>query len=194
MSQTEKRCGVDLGLTDEEKTALLQIARAAIENTCRGNPVPVVQPTTDKLKEMRGAFVSIHKKGMLRGCIGNLEASGPLAKCVEEMAKAAAFRDPRFRPVTEEELPDLELEISVLTPFSELKDPTEIRIGIHGLLIRKGHMSGLLLPQVASDRGWDAITFLQETCRKAGLHADAWKHKDAKIYVFSADVFPETAA
>ena len=136
--------------------------------------------------------MSIHKKGMLRGCIGTLEASSPLWKCVEDMAQAAAFRDPRFRPVTEEELPYMDVEISVLTPFCEVEDPAAIQVGLHGLLIRKGYMSGLLLPQVASERNWDCITFLQETCRKAGLPADAWKDEDTKIYVFSADVFPAT--
>ncbi len=190
MSPREKKCGVDLGLTDDEKAELLRIARSAIESKCQGRPLPECIPSTEKLKELRGAFVCVHKKGMLRGCIGTLEATSPLCKCVEEMAQAAAFRDPRFRPVTEEELPYLDVEISVLTPFSEVEDPADIQVGLHGLLIRKGYLSGLLLPQVASERNWDCITFLQETCRKAGLPADAWKDKDTKIYVFSADVFP----
>jgi AmmeMemoRadiSam system protein A len=190
MSPREKKCGVDLGLTDEEKAELLRIARSAIENKCQGRPLAGCAPSTEKLKEFRGVFVSIHKKGMLRGCIGTLEASSPLCTCVQEMAQAAAFRDPRFRPVTEEELPYLDVEISVLTPFSEVEDPAHIKVGLHGLLIRKGYLSGLLLPQVASERNWDCMTFLQETCRKAGLPADAWKDKDTKIYVFSADVFP----
>jgi AmmeMemoRadiSam system protein A len=105
------------------------------------------------------------------------------------MAQAAAFRDPRFRPVEEEELPLLDLEISVLTPFEEIDDPEQIQVGLHGILIRKGYISGLLLPQVATERNWDRMTFLEEACRKAGLPRNAWKDPDTKIYVFSADVF-----
>ncbi len=105
------------------------------------------------------------------------------------MAIAAALHDTRFMPVTADELPYIDLEISVLTPFQEISSPEEITVGIHGLLISKGNRSGLLLPQVASERGWDRITFLEETCRKAGLPKDAWKEEDTRIYVFSADVF-----
>jgi AmmeMemoRadiSam system protein A len=190
MPSKQTKCGVDLGLTDAEKSELLRIAREAIVCRCQGKPVAECVPSTETLKELRGAFVSLHKKGMLRGCIGTLEARSPLWKCVEEMAQAAAFRDPRFRPVTADELPHLDLEISVLTPFTEIEDPEEIQVGLHGLLIRKGSQGGLLLPQVAAERDWDRITFLQETCRKAGLHPDAWKEKDTTICVFSADVFP----
>ena len=191
MLSKEKKCGVDLGLTDSEKNELLRIARVAIESKCFGKPRAESIPSTEKLKELRGAFVSLHKKGMLRGCIGTLEPRSPLWKSVEEMAQAAAFRDPRFRPVTEDELPYLDVEISVLTPFTEVEDTEDIQVGLHGLLIRRGHQAGLLLPQVAAERNWDRLTFLQETCRKAGLAPDTWKDKDTKIYVFSADVFPE---
>jgi AmmeMemoRadiSam system protein A len=189
MSPKTKDVGVDLGLTDEEKQELHRIARAVIESRCRGKSLPGVSPSTEKLAEGRGAFVCIYKQGMLRGCIGSLDASDPLYKTVEEMAQAAAFRDPRFRPVTEEELPYLNLEISVLTPLEEVNNPEDVEVGRHGIMIRKGMLSGLLLPQVASERNWNRITFLEETCRKAGLPRDAWKDKDAKIYVFSADVF-----
>jgi AmmeMemoRadiSam system protein A len=189
MAGGKKAVGVDLGLTDEEKGELLRIARTVIEKRARGEKSPTFSPTTDKLKEERGAFISIYKKGMLRGCIGLLEPSQPLLDTVVEMAQAAAFQDPRFRPVTEDELPYLDLEISVLTPMEETKDLEQIKIGVHGLLIKKGYHSGLLLPQVATERDWDRITFLRETCRKAGLPQNAWKDPDTKIYVFSADVF-----
>ena len=106
-----------------------------------------------------------------------------------EMAQAAAFRDPRFRAVTEDELPYLDIEISVLTPLRQIESPEEVQVGLHGIMIRKGFLSGLLLPQVATERNWDRTTFLQETCRKAGLSPDAWMDDDAEIYVFSADVF-----
>jgi AmmeMemoRadiSam system protein A len=189
MASERARVGVDLGLTDEEKQELRRIARTSIESQSRGEPLPSFSPTTEKLKEGRGAFVCIYKQGMLRGCIGSLDASDPLYKTVEEMAQAAAFRDPRFRPVSEDELPYLDMEISVLTPLKEVQDPEEIEVGKHGIMMRRGVLSGLLLPQVATERNWDRRTFLQETCRKAGLPRDAWKDKETKIYVFSADVF-----
>jgi AmmeMemoRadiSam system protein A len=191
MSPKKKECGVDLGLSDEEKAELIRIARGAIECVCYGKKVPSATPTTEKLKEPWGAFVTIYQKGMLRGCIGCLQTSDPLCQTVSEMAQAAASRDPRFRPVTEDELQHLNLEVSVLTPFEEIKDAEEIKVGIHGILIRKGYLSGILLPQVAAERNWDRMTFLRETCRKAGLPADAWKDKDTQIFIFSADVFQE---
>jgi AmmeMemoRadiSam system protein A len=189
MSPKKKDCGVDLGLTDHEKAELLTIARCAIECRCQGKPLPKLSPASGRLQECRGAFVSIHKKGMLRGCIGCLDTKNPLCTTIEEMAQAAAFRDPRFVPVDQEELPHLDLEISVLTPFEEIDDPEKIQVGLHGILVRKGYISGLLLPQVATERNWDRLTFLEETCRKAGLPKNAWKDTDTRIYVFSADVF-----
>ncbi len=110
-------------------------------------------------------------------------------KTVAKMAEAAAFRDPRFQPLRADELPWLELEISILTPLEQIEDVERIRVGLHGLMIVKGSRSGLLLPQVAAERDWDVKTFLEETCRKAGLPRDAWKDKESAIYVFSADVF-----
>jgi AmmeMemoRadiSam system protein A len=189
MSPGKKDVGVDLGLSEQEKSELHRIARTVIEQRAKGKPVPSSAPLTEKLSEGRGAFVCVYKQGMLRGCIGSLEPSEPLHKTVEEMAQAAAFRDPRFRPVGEDELPYLDLEISVLTPLQQIDDPEEVQVGLHGIMIRKGAFSGLLLPQVATERNWDRVTFLEETCRKAGLPRHAWKDKDTKIYVFSADVF-----
>jgi AmmeMemoRadiSam system protein A len=183
-----KSVGVDLGLSRDEKEELRRIAREAIAKKLRGDS-SLASPSSEKLKAAQGAFVSLHKRGMLRGCIGTLQTNAPLYKTVEEMAKAAAFEDPRFSPLTEEELAFIDLEISVLTPFEEIKDPEQIQVGLHGLLIRRGSSSGLLLPQVAADRKWNRQTFLEETCRKAGLPKDAWRDPDAKVYVFSADVF-----
>jgi AmmeMemoRadiSam system protein A len=105
------------------------------------------------------------------------------------MAEAAAFDDPRFPPVTKEELKDLSIEISVLTPFKQITDVSEIEVGKHGIYMERGFYSGLLLPQVATEYGWDRETFLEQTCRKAGLPPDAWKEKNTKIYIFSADIF-----
>jgi AmmeMemoRadiSam system protein B/AmmeMemoRadiSam system protein A len=185
----EKKVGVDLGLTEEEKKTLHHIAKTVIENKARGQAVPEFKIESPILKENRGAFVTIHRRGQLRGCIGYIEGHGPLYKTIEEMAEAAAFRDPRFTPVKEKELPELELEVSVLTPLKRIKDVNEIQVGKHGIYIKKGWYSGLLLPQVATEYGWDRLTFLEHTCQKAGLPSNAWKEKDAEIYIFSADIF-----
>ena len=185
----EKKVGVDLGLNAEEKRQLHEIAKAVIENRAKGKPVPEFKVDAPILKENRGAFVTIQKKGQLRGCIGYIEGRGPLHKTIEEMAEAAAFRDPRFTPVKEKELPDLEIEISVLTPLQKITDVDEIEVGKHGIYIKKGWNSGLLLPQVATDYGWDRLTFLEHTCQKAGLPQNAWKERNTEIYIFSADIF-----
>lgn len=105
------------------------------------------------------------------------------------MAVAAAFEDPRFRPVTAAEMKDLEMEISVLSPLARIEDPEKIAVGTHGIYLRKGGRSGLLLPQVATEYGWDRKTFLQQTCRKAGLPEDAWQDEDIEIYIYSAEIF-----
>lgn len=118
-----------------------------------------------------------------------IEGFGPLFQTVKEMAVQAAFADPRFPPLTPDELSELDLEISVLTPLERIKDPSRIEIGKHGLLIRKKSYSGLLLPQVATDHGWDRQQFLEWTCRKASLPPRAWQDPDTEIFVFSADIF-----
>jgi MEMO1 family protein len=183
------RVGVDLGLNAEEKKTLHDIAHTVIWNKVSGKAVPEFHVESERLKELRGAFVTITKKGSLRGCIGHIRGLKPLYKTVEEMAAAAAFDDPRFPPVTKNELKDLSIEISVLTPFKEITDVNEIEVGKHGIYMERGYYSGLLLPQVATEYGWDRNTFLEHTCRKAGLPPDAWKEKDTKIYIFSADIF-----
>ena len=184
-----QRVGVDLGLTPDEKAELLKIARDVVECYCRGEklPKPVVESST--LNEPRGAFVTLHKDGKLRGCIGHIRAQKPLIETIVEMAEAAAFQDPRFPPVTSEELGQLEYEISVLTPLRRIKNVEEIQVGIHGIYMKRGVSSGLLLPQVATEWGWDRSTFLEHTCTKAGLPENAWKDKKTEIYIFSADVF-----
>jgi AmmeMemoRadiSam system protein A len=187
----EKRgAGVDMGLTNDEKQALLRIARASIEAELGGTKPPAAKGQ-GTLGEKRGAFVCLKKRNHLRGCIGFIEAKTPLAKTVEEMSVAAAFRDPRFPPLKKEELKEVQLEISVLTPLRRIDDTGEIEVGTHGLYIRKGGCAGLLLPQVATEYGWDRGTFLKETCRKAGLGPDAWRDPETEIYLFSADVFGE---
>jgi len=186
----DRKAATDLELTGEERQALLRIARESIEAGLKGEPPPAAGGK-GKLDEKRGAFVSLKKLGKLRGCIGMIEARKPLARTVEEMAAAAAFQDPRFPPLRKEELRDLRVEISVLTPLRRVADVGAIEIGTHGLYIRKGARAGLLLPQVATEWRWDRETFLRETCRKAGLPPDAWREPDTEIYLFSADVFGE---
>ena len=185
----KEKVGVDLGLNAEEKKTLHDIAHAVIWNMVAGKPVPAFTITSERLKELRGAFVTVTKRGNLRGCIGHIKGTKPLYQTVEEMAAAAAFDDPRFSPITKDELKDLEIEISVLTPFKQITDVKEIEVGKHGIYIQKGFYSGLLLPQVATEYKWDRDTFLEQTCRKAGLPSNAWKDKDTKIYIFSADIF-----
>jgi len=185
----EKKVGVDLGLNEADKKTLHHIAKTVIENKVKGKPVPEFRIESSILKENRGAFVTLQKRGQLRGCIGYIEGHGPLHNTIKEMAEAAAFRDPRFSPVKEKELPELDIEISVLTPLQRIKDVNEIQVGTHGIYIKKGWSSGLLLPQVATEYGWDRQTFLDHTCQKAGLPSSAWKEKDTEIYIFSADIF-----
>jgi len=184
-----KKPGISLGLTEEEKKTLRQIAYRSIERRLKGEKTPTGDAPTGALKEKRGAFVTLHKHGQLRGCIGSIQPTKPLHQTVEEMAAAAAFDDPRFESLTSKEFKDIELEISVLTPLERIRDVQEIEVGKHGLYIKKGFFSGLLLPQVATDYNWDGLTFLEETCRKAGLPRNAWKDKDTEIYLFSADIF-----
>jgi len=166
-----------------ERETLLRIARRAIEAHVRGEKSPEVSDTT-----LGGAFVSIHKHGELRGCIGHIEADRPLAQVVAQCAVAACTSDPRFPPVTAAELPEIDIELSILGPLEAISGADQIDIGRHGLLVAHGGRRGLLLPQVATEWKWDAETFLAQTCRKAGLSMDAWKH-GASIWRFQAEVF-----
>jgi AmmeMemoRadiSam system protein A len=180
-----------MALSEAEKKALLDVVRKTIEARLTGKSIPEFHLGSEVLKEKRGAFVTLKKHDHLRGCIGYIEARKPLYKTVGEMALAAAFDDPRFPPLKPDELKNVAVEISILSPLKQVKDVDEIEVGIHGLYITKGFHSGLLLPQVATEHGWDRLTFLQETCYKAGLQRDAWKEKDAKFYIFSAEVIGE---
>lgn len=141
------------------------------------------------LAEPRGVFVSLYLHGQLRGCVGFVFPTNPVYRAVAEAARAAAFEDTRFRPVTREEAPDLEIELSILSPPQPIA-AEEVEIGRHGLLISMHGRRGLLLPQVAKEHNWDRVTFLEQTCRKAGLPMDAWQ-KGARIEAFTAEVFGE---
>ncbi len=183
------KAGMDLGLTPEEKVLLHRIARESIEARCRREDPPRLEVNAARLKEPRGAFVTLKKNGELRGCIGHIVGDLPLDQTISEMAVAAAFHDPRFPSLTEDELKGLQVEISVLTPLKRIHSMEEIRVGTHGIYMKRGGRSGLLLPQVATEQGWDCSTFVESTCRKAGLPRDAWKDPETEIYVFSADIF-----
>jgi len=173
-----------LGPTD--RAALLGIARAALRHRLCAGPPPA-PPAGGPLAEPRGAFVTLRRGGVLRGCVGTFAPSGPLARVVAEMAVAAATQDPRFPPVEAEELDDLDVHVSVLSPLRPMKDPSEIAIGRDGILVRRGWHRGTLLPVVAVESGWDARTFLARTCLKAGLPPDAWQAPDAQVELFSAE-------
>ena len=177
-----------MSISEADKKRLLELARGSIRAHLKGESLPSLAGASPLLCESRGVFVSLHRQGRLRGCIGYLEAVKPLGQSVMEMAAAAAFHDPRFRPLGPEELADLEVEISVLTPMQLVDKVEKIEVGKHGLYIEKGRCRGLLLPQVAVEYRWDRTTFLEQTCSKAGLPPQAWKEPDTRIFTFT-DIF-----
>jgi AmmeMemoRadiSam system protein B/AmmeMemoRadiSam system protein A len=178
-------------LSLEDKRTLMDIARTTVQHAVKGERIPHFDVTSPDLLEDRGAFVTLHKHGQLRGCIGYIIGIKPLYQTVQEVAEAAALRDPRFPAVTPEELADLDYEISALSVPRTITDVNEIQVGVHGIIMRRGYHQGLLLPQVATEYGWDSKTFLEHTCMKAGLPTDAWQDEDTEIQIFSAEVFDE---
>jgi AmmeMemoRadiSam system protein A len=175
--------------SDADRRLLLRIAREAIVAHVSARPFPRVEPAV-VLERRGGAFVSIHRGGALRGCIGHVEATEPLGRVVHRCAIAACSTDPRFPPVTVPELTDLDLELSLLGPLEPVGATDDIEIGRHGLMVERGSQRGLLLPQVSVEWRWDRVRFLVETCRKAGLPADAWR-RGATLWKFEAEVFGE---
>lgn len=180
-------------LSPEQRATLLGIARQSIEAVLEGRrPQVEVSALDAELRRPSGAFVTLNERGgELRGCIGSIEAVVPLAQAVASSAVNAAFRDPRFYPVTREELPNLHIEISVMSPIVIVDDVDAIEVGRDGLIISRGGRAGLLLPQVAAEYGWDRDTFLRQTCIKAGLTPESWRLPDCRIEKFSAEVFGE---
>ncbi len=177
-------------LTKKEQKELLKIARETIVGYVTNGKVPAVASTSPGLNLHSGCFVTIKQKGELRGCIGNFVSEQPLYQLVQEMAVSAATRDPRFYPMKTHDLADFTLDISVLSPLEKIASVEEIKVGIHGIYIVKGSYHGVLLPQVATEYGWNRDQFLQHTCIKAGLPEDAWQG-ECDIYIFSAQVFGE---
>ncbi|MFH1857838.1 MAG: AmmeMemoRadiSam system protein B [Candidatus Omnitrophota bacterium] len=179
-------------LNNEEQKELLKIARSTVESYIREDATPSFSPSSPNLNAPLGAFVTLRKHGQLRGCIGRFEPAIPLYQVVAQMAVAAATEDPRFRPVTQNELNELDYEISVLSPLRKVKSADEIELGKHGVQVVKGFRGGVFLPQVATEFQWDKETFLSELClEKAGLRADCWKDPSVNLYVFTAQVFSE---
>ncbi len=176
-------------LDAKEREELLRVARRTVEEYVRDRTVPAVSGLSGRLAGPGAAFVTLKKKGRLRGCIGYTEAVAPLFKVVQECAVAAATEDPRFPPVTPAELSSIDLEISVLTPLAPIR-AGEVEVGRHGLMVSHQGRRGLLLPQVPVELGWDRETFLDQTCVKAGLPPDAWR-RGATLQAFTAEVFGE---
>ena len=172
-----------------DRQRLLALARRALEARVRRESPPRAE-RGGALDWTRGAFVTIHCRGDLRGCLGHVETEARLADTIAQLAASVSDSDPRFDAVSALELDGIALEISVLTPGREIHSVDDIEVGRHGLIVERGSRRGLLLPQVATEHGWDALTFASQTCLKAALPADAWR-EETRMLVFEAQVFGE---
>ncbi len=176
-------------LTNEEKAYLKELVEWTLLYYFERGGNPAVKevpapPEGSRLASELGVFVTLNKDGQLRGCIGQIIGRGPLYQTVAQMAVAAAFNDPRFPPLHVDELEEISWEVSVMGPVTRCPDPNQVEVGKHGLFLQKGEHHGLLLPQVASERGWTRKIFLENLCRKAGLAPEDWKEPDAELYWF----------
>ncbi len=182
-------------LDETEKSLALQLARQSLENYFgRRDNITVDLSAFPIFNEPRGAFVTLYEKetGKLRGCIGQVVAQQPLAETIKQMAIAAAVDDPRFLPMTADELDKVKIEISVLSPLYRIQSVNQIELGKHGVVVRQGARSGVFLPQVAKETGWDLVSFLSHLCAdKAGLEPDCWQKDDVEIYIFTGQTFSE---
>jgi len=180
------------GLSEETRRALLGLARGTLEAHFRGQPPPrLASDRSDAFGQPRGLFVTLRRGEDLRGCIGTVAARGDITRIVSEYALRAAFEDPRFPPLAPGELPAVSIEISVLGGPREIAGPEDVEIGRDGLIVEAGGRRGLLLPQVATEWGFDAPAFVAEVCRKAGLPGDAWRSEGTRLWAFGAEVFAE---
>ena len=175
-------------LAPAERAALLGIAKAAVRERVARGPAPAL-PESGPLAERRGAFVTLTVSGELRGCVGTFAPKGSLAATVARMAACAATEDPRFAPIGEAELEEMDVHVSALDPRRPMRDLSDLVIGRDGVLVQLGWHRGALLPRVALEEGWDRETFLARTCLKAGLPPDAWRDPAAKVELFSAEEF-----
>ena len=177
-------------LSEADRKSVLDLARqATVEAVCRKRPLEAI-PNTGVFEQRCGVFVTLHAGKRLRGCIGVIEAKDPLGESIARCAASAALEDPRFSPMQPEELQDLEIEVSLLSPLQRIQ-PEQIEIGKHGLLVEQGYHRGLLLPQVAVEHHLEREQFLRETCYKAGLPADSWQAPETRIYGFTCEVVAE---
>ncbi|MDY6787176.1 MAG: AmmeMemoRadiSam system protein A [candidate division WOR-3 bacterium] len=174
-----------------EKLYLLETARAAIEAHIYGKDINPALPDSHILREEMGVFVTLKKNEDLRGCIGYIEGVEPLYRAVITMAVKAGFHDPRFPPLSKDELNAVNIEISVMTPLRKIDSISKINVGEHGIYLKRGYASGLLLPQVAVEWGYDRDQFLSSTCMKAGMGRDCYNDPETEIYIFSAEIFSE---
>ncbi len=179
-------------MTPRERALLVSAAREAVMSRVRGSDVPPT-PAGVSAAEPGGVFVTVRCGGSLRGCTGFLEPRMPLIEAVRRCAASAASEDSRFPPVLEEDLPDLAVEISILSPPRPAADPTALEIGRHGIIVARGARKGLLLPQVAVEHGFGVEEFLDAGCRKASLAAGAWRDADVTVELFTAEVFGDPA-
>ena len=184
-------------LNRDEQKRLIELSWKAIRHEICGDALPDVDselsrlPEESPLRQPGGAFVTLTERGALRGCLGYITAESPLVEMVATLAARAATEDPRFTSVTEEELPDLHVEVSILSPLEEVSSIDEIEVGKHGLFIHAGMYRGLLLPQVAREHRWNREEFLEQTCMKAGLPPDHWKHAETRIFIFTAEIIEQ---
>jgi AmmeMemoRadiSam system protein A len=180
-----------LSLSDEDRRSLLQLARLTVTEVVTRRRLPGSVPKEGVFAARCGAFVTLHVRDRLRGCIGIIEAQQPLGEVIVHCSLSAALQDPRFPPLSAEEVLDLVIEISLLSPPEPIL-PENIEIGKHGLLISSGGQRGLLLPQVALEHRLTRDSFLEETCRKAGLNRDAWREASTELFAFTCEVFAES--
>ncbi len=179
-------------MNDTQKQTLLKVARDTVKAVIRREPTETPQSDDSELNAPCGCFVTLKNHGRLRGCIGQFTSDSPLIELVGQMAKSSATSDPRFfaDPISISELDQLDVEISVLSPLQRTDEPLSLRLGVDGIYIKRGHMSGCFLPQVATETGWSKEEFLSYCCaHKAGLAADAWRDPETEVYLFTAEVF-----
>jgi len=182
----------EIYLPSESQRLLLRVSRQTLEDFVRDGAHPITEISDPHLRAMNyGAFVSLHKGSELRGCVGTCNPTRPLFETIIEMTKAAASRDRRVPPVSEDEVRDIQIEITVLSPLEKTSDPLSLEAGRHGLQIICGDRVGVLLPQVATEYGWDMDTLLAQTCCKAGLPEDAWQWPDVQVSSFTALIIEE---
>lgn len=181
-------------MNDDSKRELLKIARKSIEKAINKQPAGELSSDNPELQQKQGVFVTLKNKGNLRGCLGHFKTDIPLYKLVAKTAAFSATEDPRFAfdSVSPSEIEDIDIEISVLSPLERLDNPLDIKLGVHGIYIKKESYTGCFLPQVALEAGWTKEEFLSKCCQgKAGLSPDAWKERDVDVFVFTAEIFNE---